>query len=52
MTLDEAKRRYPGAETFTFGDNEELCDWLLQLVREGKKQPPAERCGISEKDAR
>ena len=26
-----------GAETFTFGDNEELCNWLLELVRIGKK---------------
>ena len=32
-----AKRRYPGAETFTFGDNRALCDELLALVLEGKK---------------
>lgn len=37
MTLDEAKARFPDAETFTFGDNKELCDWLLGLVREGRK---------------
>jgi uncharacterized protein YhfF len=37
MTLEEAKLRYPGAETFTFGDNRALCDRLLALVRAGKK---------------
>lgn len=39
VTLDEVKRRYPGAETFAFGgqDSEELCEWLLCLIREGKK---------------
>ena len=38
MTLEEAKAQFPEAETFTFGDNKELCDWLLKLVREGKKK--------------
>ena len=28
---------YPGAGTFKFGDNPELCARLLRLVREGKK---------------
>ncbi|MFQ6547862.1 ASCH domain-containing protein [Aestuariibius sp. 2305UL40-4] len=37
MTLDEVRKRYPGAETFSFGDGPEMCAWLLQLVREGKK---------------
>lgn len=31
------KQRYPGAETFTFGDNGALCASLLLLVRAGKK---------------
>jgi uncharacterized protein YhfF len=37
MTLEEALLRYPGAETFQFGDNRGLCDALLTLVRAGKK---------------
>jgi len=37
MTLDELKEKYPGAETFTFGDGPELCRDLLALVRSGKK---------------
>ena len=37
MTLEEARAQFPDAETFTFGDSKELCDWLLKLVREGKK---------------
>lgn len=36
--LEELLVRFPGAETFTFGDNEELCSQLLQLVRFGKKK--------------
>lgn len=35
--IDELKRRYPGAETFTFGDSQQLCDRLLSLVRCGQK---------------
>ncbi len=30
--------RYPGAQTFTFGDSRELCDRLLALVRAGTKR--------------
>ncbi|MEP2030097.1 MAG: ASCH domain-containing protein [Paracoccaceae bacterium] len=37
MTLDEVKQRYPGAETFCFGDSRFLCDELLALVRAGTK---------------
>ena len=37
MTLEELKTRYPGAETFTFGDSRGMCDALLKLVRAGKK---------------
>jgi uncharacterized protein YhfF len=35
--IDVIKRRYPGAVTFKFGDNAELCAELLTLVRSGKK---------------
>ncbi|MEM7440709.1 MAG: ASCH domain-containing protein [Pseudomonadota bacterium] len=35
--LTSVLARYPDAETFTFGDNRELCDYLLGLVRSGKK---------------
>ena len=37
MTLEEAMQRYPGAETFRFGDSRALCDELLALVRLGRK---------------
>ena len=37
MRLEDIKARYPGAETFKFGDNRVLCDALLALVRAGKK---------------
>ena len=36
-TLADIRARYPGAETFTFGDNRALCDHLLALVRTGAK---------------
>jgi uncharacterized protein YhfF len=32
------KARYPGAETFTFGDSRELSDRLVSLIRAGKKR--------------
>lgn len=32
------RTRYPGAETFHFGDSRALCDRLLALVRDGKKR--------------
>ncbi|MES0861788.1 ASCH domain-containing protein [Ruegeria sp. SCPT10] len=35
--LEQLKNRYPGAQTFKFGDNAALCDELLALVRAGKK---------------
>ena len=38
MTLEEAKARYPEAETFAFGDSRALCDELLALVRAGDKR--------------
>lgn len=40
MTADrlaDLKARYPGGETFTFGDGRALCDRLLALVRSGAK---------------
>ena len=37
MTLDDLKAKYPGAETFKFGDGPELSSRLLDLVRAGKK---------------
>jgi len=36
-SIDALKRRYPGAVTFKLGDNAELSEWLVSLVREGKK---------------
>ncbi len=37
MTLDDAMAKYPGAETFRFGDGPQLCSDLLALVRAGNK---------------
>jgi uncharacterized protein YhfF len=37
MTLEELKQKYPGAETFKFGDGPELSSFLIGLVRAGKK---------------
>lgn len=37
MRLEEARARYPGAETFQFGDGPELSAALLALVRAGRK---------------
>ena len=36
-TIDDLRARYPGAETFTFGDSPELCARLLVLVLSGAK---------------
>ncbi len=38
MTLEDALERYPGAATFSFGDNPELIAELTALVRSGKKR--------------
>ncbi|WP_170581389.1 ASCH domain-containing protein [Ruegeria arenilitoris] len=35
--LESLKEKYPGAETFQFGDSRALCDELLALVRSGHK---------------
>ncbi len=37
MTLSEALIRYPGAETFRFGDTPEMMAEILGLVRSGRK---------------
>jgi uncharacterized protein YhfF len=37
-SLDGVLARYPGAETFRFGDSAALSDALLTLVRSGKKR--------------
>ncbi|OJJ09935.1 ASCH domain-containing protein [Alphaproteobacteria bacterium AO1-B] len=37
MTLEELKKKHPGAETFKFGDGPELSSLLIGLVRAGKK---------------
>ena len=37
MTRKDVLSRYPGAETFTFGDSRALCDEILPLVRSGAK---------------
>ncbi len=38
MTLDALKTRYPGAETYSFGDSAQLSGLLLGLVRSGRKR--------------
>ncbi|WP_439137201.1 ASCH domain-containing protein [Roseicyclus sp.] len=38
VTLAEVKARYPGAETYRFGESAALSDALLSLVRAGKKR--------------
>jgi uncharacterized protein YhfF len=38
MTLDELRARYPGAETYRFGDSPALSESLLSLVRSGRKR--------------
>ena len=37
MTLNDVLTRYPGAQTFKFGDSAELSAELLALVRSGRK---------------
>lgn len=38
MTLDDALKKYPGAETFRFGDGAKMSEDLIGLVRSGKKR--------------
>ncbi|CTQ56596.1 ASCH domain protein [Roseibium album] len=37
MSITELKKTYPGAETFKFGDSQELSDQLIALIRAGIK---------------
>lgn len=37
MSIDALKQKYPGAETFRFGDSQALSDRLVALVRTGRK---------------
>lgn len=48
MTLEEARKRYPGAETFRFGDTEEICALLTGLVRSGAKRATCEALSVYE----
>ena len=42
MKAEELQVRRAGSTTFTFGDNEDLCNDLLSLVRSGKKTATCE----------
>lgn len=48
MELSAIKSKYPDAETFTFGDNKKLCDWLTSLVINGKKTGTCEALSVYE----
>lgn len=49
--LDAVLARYPGAQTFRFGDGATLCDALIALVRAGKKTATCGAAAIYEADA-
>ena len=51
MTLEEARRRHPGAAEFRFGDGRELCDRLLALVRSGAKTATCQALQVYESGA-
>jgi uncharacterized protein YhfF len=51
MDIEILKRKYPGAETFRFGDTEALCRLLTDLVRAGKKSATCERAGVYDSGA-
>jgi uncharacterized protein YhfF len=38
ISAEEAKARFPGSQTFRFGDSQEFCDHLISLIRAGKKR--------------
>jgi len=42
MDIAQLKARYPDAETFQFGNSAEMSEWLLGLVRAGKKTATCE----------
>ena len=48
MKPSDLKKRYPGYETFTFGDSKELCEKLTSLVVRGKKTATCESLDIYE----
>jgi len=48
MKLSQARFKYPGSETFTFGDSKELCDELTLLVIDGKKIATCEALDVYE----
>jgi len=47
----DLKKRYPNAETFTFGDNRELCGRLLGLVRSGAKRATCDDLRVFSEEA-
>jgi hypothetical protein len=38
ISIDEARARYPDSDTAKFGDNRELSNHLISLIRSGKKR--------------
>lgn len=42
ILLEELRRRYPDAETYRFGDNKNLSELLIALVRSGRKTATCE----------
>lgn len=46
MTLEDVKRRYPGAQTFRFDATEANCKLLLGLVRSGAKRATCEALSV------
>lgn len=48
--MEDLNETYPGAGTFTFGDNEALCERLLDLVRQGKKTATCEALAAFDDD--
>lgn len=51
LKLSEAKAKYPDCGTFSFGDSKELSDWLLSLVRSGKKTATCEALHVFESES-
>lgn len=47
-SIEELQAKYPGAETYTFGDTREICEMLLKLVRSGKKRATCEALSVYE----
>lgn len=48
MKLSEVKAKYPGSESFLFGDSKKLCDELTSLVVSGKKIATCESLSVYE----